>query len=87
MSQAISLWGATYSNVPSILLPKSGGGQASFVDVTDTTATAADVANDKYIYLANGTRTQGSLAFVTVRTGSSDPSSSLGSDGDIYLKV
>ena len=59
MAQSVSLWGATYSNVPSIEVPKSGGGTASFTDVTDTTASAADVAQGKYFYLANGTKTEG----------------------------
>ena len=62
MAQSISLQGATYSDVPSVLLPKSGGGTASFVDVTDTTATAADVANTKYFYTAAGIRTQGTAS-------------------------
>ena len=59
MSQNISLWGATYSNVPAVTLPKSTSGTATFTDVTDTTATASDVANDKYFYTAAGVRTQG----------------------------
>lgn len=59
MAQNISLWGASYSNVPSVLLPKTGGGTASFTDVTDTTAAAADVASGKYFYTASGVLTQG----------------------------
>lgn len=59
MSQTINLWGATYSNVPAVDLPKQGGGTARFTDVTDTTAAAADVASGKYFYTANGTRTAG----------------------------
>lgn len=59
MTQNISLWGATYSAVPSVNLPKSGGGTATFTDVTDTTAAAADVATGKYFYTASGVRTQG----------------------------
>ena len=59
MSQNISLWGASYSNGPSVTLPKTGGGTASFTDVTDTTATASDVAAGKYFYNAAGTKTQG----------------------------
>ena len=55
----ISLLGATYSNVPAVELPVSGGGTASFTDVTDTTATASDVLAGKYFYLANGTFTEG----------------------------
>lgn len=45
--------------MPSIILPKTGGGQASFVDVTDTTAAAADVASGKYFYTSSGVLTQG----------------------------
>lgn len=59
MAQNITLMGASYSAVPSVLLPKTGGGTASFTDVTDTTAAASDVASGKYFYTANGTRTQG----------------------------
>ena len=59
MAQNISLLGADYSAVPSVLLPKTGGGTASFTDVTDTTAAAADVAAGKYFYTASGVRTLG----------------------------
>ena len=59
MAQNITLLGASYSNVPSVNLPKTGGGTASFTDVTDTTATAADVASGKYFYTSAGVRTQG----------------------------
>jgi len=59
MAQNITLWGASYSNVPSVTLPKTGGGTASFTDVTDTTAAASDVASGKYFYTSAGVRTQG----------------------------
>lgn len=60
MAQDITLLGASYSAVPAVLLPKTGGGTASFTDVTDTTATAADVAQGVYFYTAAGVRTAGS---------------------------
>ena len=62
MAQDISLLGATYLGVPSVTLPKSGGGTASFTDVTDTTATASDVAAGKYFYTAAGVKTEGTAS-------------------------
>lgn len=59
MAQNITLLGASYSAVPAVTLPKTGGGTATFTDVTDTTAAAADVASGKYFYTAAGVRTQG----------------------------
>lgn len=59
MAQNITLMGASYTAVPAVTLPKTGGGTASFTDVTDTTAAAADVASGKYFYTAAGVRTQG----------------------------
>lgn len=59
MAQNITLMGTSYSAIPAVTLPKTGGGTASFTDVTDTTAAAADVAAGKYFYTAAGVRTQG----------------------------
>ena len=59
----------------------------TIIDLTDTTATASDVANAKWFYTNAGVKTQGSLTFSTIRTGSSAPSSSLGSDGDVYIQT
>lgn len=59
MAQDITLLGASYQAVPAVTLPKTGGGTASFTDVTDTTAAAADVATGKYFYTAAGVRTEG----------------------------
>lgn len=38
------------------------GGNALFIDVSDTTAAAADVTSGKYFYAADGTRTLGTMA-------------------------
>ena len=59
MAQNISLWGASYSDVPAVDLPKSGGGTATFTDTTPTTATASDVSQGKYFFTAQGILTLG----------------------------
>ncbi len=85
MSQTISMWGATYYLVPYVYLPKSGGGTAKFTDASITTASAADVASGKVFVQSDGSEGAGSLSFVTYYTSSSAPSSSQGSNGDIWL--
>lgn len=62
MAQNVTVQGASYSAVPAVTLPKTGGGTATFTDVTDTTAAAADVASGKYFYTAAGVRTQGTAS-------------------------
>ena len=62
MAQNITLLGASYSAVPAVLLPKTGGGTARFDDATVTTATAADVASGKIFLASNGTITTGTAS-------------------------
>ena len=76
MAQNITIWGASYSNVPAVTLPKTGGGTARFTDVSDTTSAATNVESGTYFYTSAGTKTQGSLTFQTYYTGSTTPSSS-----------
>lgn len=59
MAQNVTVQGASYSAVPGVTLPKTGGGTATFYDVSDTTAAASDVASGKYFYTSAGVRTQG----------------------------
>lgn len=61
MAQNVVINGVTYQNVPSVQIPKSGSGTASFYDISDTTLTAADGLSGKYFYTSNGTKTQGSI--------------------------
>lgn len=59
MAKNIELMGAVFPDVPSILIPQHEGGLVSYVDVTDTTASASDVATGKYFYTAVGVKTEG----------------------------
>lgn len=61
-SNSIVLKGTTYNGVSSLEVPLSGGGNALFTDVSDTTAAAADVASGKYFYDALGAYTQGTAS-------------------------
>ena len=58
MAQNITLLGASYTDVPGVNLPKTGGGQAYSVDSTDADATASDIASGKTAYV-NGTKITG----------------------------
>lgn len=60
MAQSITLLNATYPDVPAVVLPKTGGGTATFYE-------------------------EGEL--VTIYEVTSTPSASLGSNGDIAIKV
>ena len=85
MSQSIRLWGATYSNVPAVDLPKSTSGTARFTDVTGTTATTSQVLDGYKFYDSSGTEKTGNVSFATYYVSSSNPSG--GNNGDIWLKT
>lgn len=54
MAQNITWLGNSYTDVPALTLPKTGGGTARFTDATPTTAVEADVASGKIFVKADG---------------------------------
>lgn len=62
MAKNITLMGASYSDVPAVQLPQTGGGTARFDDCTVTTATASDVAQGKVFVASDGTVTTGTAS-------------------------
>lgn len=77
MAQNITLMGASYSNVPSVLLPKTGGGTAQFDDTTisSNAAAASDIASGKLAYvngaLITGTNSGGGGSSMNVQVAQS----------------
>lgn len=58
------------------------------IDLSQDTVTSSDHIVAGYVgHLADGTQVTGSLSFQTIYSGSSDPSSGTGSNGDVYIKV
>lgn len=54
MAQNVIINGVTYSNVPEVDIPKSGGGTAKFFDTAGASASAADILTGKTAYGASG---------------------------------
>ena len=86
MAQNITLLGASYTAVPAVMLPKTGGGTARFDDTSDASADATVINSGSSAYV-NGVKVSGSQVIQVYRTGSTTPASSLGNNGDLYLKV
>ena len=62
MAKNITLLGASYSDVPAVDLPQTGGGTARFSDASVTTATESDVASGKIFLKADGTISTGTAS-------------------------
>ena len=86
MAQNISLMNAQYPDVPAIDLPKTGGGTARFHDTTDATASASEILSGYSAY-GSGGKVNGNVVIQHYYTGTTVPSSSLGVNGDVYLKT
>lgn len=61
MAQNVIINGVTYSNVPEVDIPKSGGGTAKFFDTADADAVAGNILYNKIAYGSSGSIT-GSMA-------------------------
>lgn len=64
MAQNITLMGASYTNVPAVELPKTGGGKAVFTDTSDANALASQILTGKKAYV-NGTLLTGTAVLAT----------------------
>lgn len=61
MAQNVVINGVTYSNVPEVDIPKSGGGTAKFYDTAGADVAAADVLTGKTAFGSSGA-VSGSMA-------------------------
>ena len=61
MAQNVVINGVTYSNVPEVDIPKSGGGTAKFYDTASGNAAAGDILTGKTAFNASGS-VSGSMA-------------------------
>lgn len=79
MAQNVTIQGASYSDVPAVELPKTGGGTATFTDTSDTTADAVDVASGEVFYNSSGTRSVGTAKYASapVNNGNADKTNAI----------
>lgn len=67
MAQNVIINGVTYTSVPEVDIPTSGGGTAKFMDTSDANATGAQIRNGATAYV-NGTKVTGSMTEKTAQT-------------------
>lgn len=68
MAQNVVINGVTYSNVPKVQIPKSGGGTAEFVDTTDATIDNGGKMLNGVTAYGNGTKYTGSIQSKSAQT-------------------
>ena len=62
-------------------------GRTTLVDLTGDSVNAASLLRGKTAHNAAGEQVVGEVDLINVYTGSGEPSTDLGSDGDIYLDM
>lgn len=68
MAQNVVINGVTYSDVPKVEIPKSGGGTAQFVDTDDATLASGASMLDGVTAYAAGTKYTGSIQSKSAQT-------------------
>lgn len=68
MAQNVVINGVTYQNVPKVQIPKSGGGNAEFVDSADATLDTGDKMLSGATAYANGVKYTGTIASKDAQT-------------------
>ena len=85
MPKDVTIAGASYSAVPSIVVPATGGGTATFTDTSPTTAITDDVTAGKIFFDANGVQrtgtSSGGEAYITGTYDSGNKRLTLDTDG------
>lgn len=67
MAQNVVINGVTYQSVPSVQIPKSGSGTASYYDISDATLNGnAQLLNNVTAYGADGTKYTGNVTVPTI---------------------
>ena len=62
-------------------------GKTTLIDLTGDSVNAASLLRGKTAHNASGEQVVGEVDLINVYTGSGEPSTDLGSDGDIYLDM
>ena len=68
MAQNVIINGVTYQNVPNVQIPKSGGGNAEFLDTSDATLDNGNKMLSSVTAYANGTKYTGSISSKSAQT-------------------